>query len=54
MNKKISLDPRLDLLVSDLKTEEDFAIILNFLEHTASVIRYLQWDKKCKNQEKKQ
>ena len=42
MSEKISYNTVLDLLVGDLKTEEHLTVVLNFLEHTASVIRHLR------------
>ena len=50
MNEKISYEVILDFLVGDLKTEDSLATVLNFLEHTASVIRHLYWAKKLQNQ----
>jgi hypothetical protein len=43
--EKISYDTVLDLLVGDLKTEDSLAAVLNFLEHTASIIRLLHFAK---------
>lgn len=43
MNDKKSYNEILDLLVGDLKTEESLAAVLNFLEHTASIVRHLYW-----------
>ncbi len=52
MNDKISYDAILDLLVGDLKTEESLAAVLNFLEHTASVVRLLYWAKRISQENK--
>ena len=43
MNEKISYATLLDLLVGDLKTEDSLAAVLNFLEHTVSIVRHLYW-----------
>lgn len=51
MNKNISYDTLLDLLVGDLKTEESLAAVLNFLEHTTSMVRLLYLSKRL-SQEK--
>jgi hypothetical protein len=41
MNEKnISNDSILNLLVGDLKSEESLMYVLNFLEHTTTIVRY--------------
>jgi hypothetical protein len=49
MNENISYDTILDLLVRDLKTEDELATILNFLEHAKGIIRHLYWMQRFKN-----
>lgn len=52
VNEKISHDTILDLLVGDLKSEDNLASVLNFLEHTTSVIRHLYWAKRISRENK--
>ena len=49
MNENIPYDTVLDLLVGDLKSEDELETVLNFLEHSKSVIRHLYWAQKFKN-----
>ena len=53
MSEKISYDTILNLLAGDLKTEDSLAAVLNFLEHTASVIRHLYWAKRLEGETEK-
>ena len=39
----------LNLLVGDLKSEESLMYVLNFLEHTTTIVRYLYWTQRLKN-----
>lgn len=45
----ISNDSILNLLVGDLKSEESLMHVLNFLEHTTTIVRYLYWAQRFKN-----
>ena len=47
--KNISNDSILNLLVGDLKSEESLKYALNFLEHTTTIVRYLYWTQRLKN-----
>jgi hypothetical protein len=47
--KDISNDAILNILVGDLKSEESLMYVLNFLEHTTTIIRYLYWTQRLKN-----
>ncbi len=49
MNENIPYDTVLDLLVGDLKSEDELATVLNFLDHAKSVIRHLYWAQKVRN-----
>ena len=48
MNDNIPYDTVLDLLVGDLKSEDQLGTVLNFLDHTKSVIRHLYWAQRFK------
>ena len=48
MSDPIFYNAVLDLLVGDLKSEDELATVLNFLEHVKSVIGYLYWTRKFK------
>lgn len=50
MNQNIPYDTVLDLLVGDFKSPEELQIVLNFLDHTKSVLRLLYWSQKFKNE----
>jgi hypothetical protein len=49
MSEDISYDSILNLLVGDLKSEESLMHVLNFLEHTTTIVRYLYWTVRFKN-----
>jgi hypothetical protein len=49
MNENISYDTVLDLLVRDLRSEEELATVLNFLDQAKSIIRHLYWSQRIKN-----
>jgi hypothetical protein len=49
MNENISYNTILDLLVGDLKSENELATVLNFLEHAKVIIRHLYWAQRFKN-----
>jgi hypothetical protein len=49
MNENIPYDTVLDLLVGDLKSKDELATVLNFLDHTKSIIRHLYWVQRLKN-----
>lgn len=49
MNKNISYDVILDLLVGDNKSERELENVLNFLNHAVSIIRLLCWSQRFKN-----
>ena len=53
MSKNIPYDTILDLLVGDLRSENELTVVLNFLDHTKTVIRHLYWDQHFKNANKK-
>ena len=48
MSENISYDTLLDLLVGDLKSDDELATVLNFLNHAKSVIRQLYWSQRFK------
>jgi hypothetical protein len=48
MNENIPYDTVLDLLVGDLKSEKELLTVLNFLDHTKTVIRHLYWSQRFK------
>lgn len=49
MSENISNESLLNCLVGDLKSEESLMHVLNFLEHTTTIVRYLYWMQRLKN-----
>lgn len=45
-------DTIVDLLVGDLKSENELITVLNFLDHIKTVINHLYWAKRFKNDHK--
>ena len=48
MSNNISYEVIKNLLMGDSKSDDELAIVLDFLEHTASVIRNLYWAHRIK------
>jgi len=48
MSENISYNTLLDLLVGDLKSDDELATVLNFLNHAKNVIRQLYWSQRYK------
>jgi hypothetical protein len=46
----IPYDTVLDLLVGHFKSPEELQIVLNFLDHTKSLLRLLYWSQKFKHE----
>lgn len=48
MNENIPYNTVLDLLMGDLKSENELATVLNFLDHAKNVIQHLYWIQRFK------
>lgn len=53
MNDNIPYNTVLDLLVGDLKSENELATVLNFLDHAKSVIQHLYWMQRFKKKSRR-